>query len=183
MIRHRGTRERRLWTLTALVVVTICLSLGLGSRLVGVINEKLLAAAFIVCLILVAVSVLTQGLRVRPRGREIGVVTGIVAVYVLLGVRLAIPERSHLMEYGVLAVFVYEALRERVANGRRVLLPAVSAFVATALVGVIDESLQGILPNRVFDWNDLLFNCLASGGAVAGLKILSRVRDQFDHKI
>ena len=140
--------------------------------LVGQVNETVLATAFFACLILVGVTVLTQGLSVRPGGIEVGIAVGIVAVYVLLGVRMAVPERSHLMEYGILAVLVYEALSERAANGRRVPCPAVGAFLATALIGVLDECMQAVLPIRMFEWRDILFNVLAALAAIIGMVAL-----------
>ena len=170
-------RERRLWAWALIVVVTIYLTLGLTAKLVGLVNEGVLAFAFFACLILVGVTILTQGLRVRPGGLEIGVAAGITAVYILLGVRMAIPERSHLMEYGVLAVLVYEAINERVTNGRHVLLPGLCALVATSLFGVIDECIQALLPSRVFDWNDIVFNVLAAVGAIVGMAMLRWTRE------
>lgn len=165
-------RERRLWTWAFLVVVTIYLTLGLTATIVGQVNEDVLAIAFFASLILVAATILTQGLRVRPGGAEIGVAVGVTAIYVLLGVRMAIPERSHLMEYGVLAVLVYEAIDERVTNGHRIPLPAACTFVATSVIGVIDEGIQAVLPSRVFDWRDIAFNILAAFAAVAGMVML-----------
>lgn len=170
-------RERRLWTWALFVVVAIYVTLGLTAKLVGQVDEGVLAIAFFACLLLVAVAILTQGLRVRPGGVEIGVALGIAVVYALLGVRMAIPERSHLMEYGVLAVLVYEAIHERVTNGRRVPLPAIRAFVATSLIGVIDECIQAVLPSRVFDWRDIVFNVLAAFAAVVGMAAMRWARN------
>ena len=165
-------RERRLWTWALVVVVAIYSTLGLAAKLVGQVNEGVLAIAFFACLILVGVTILTQGLRVRPGGIEIGVAVGIAVVYVLIGVRMAVPERSHLMEYGVLAILVYEAINERVANGRRAPLPAVGAFLTASLTGVVDECMQVFLPSRVFDWRDILFNVLATLAAIVGMVAL-----------
>ena len=90
---------------------------------------------------------------VRPDGVEIAVALGVVAAYLLVFVRMSIPtERSHLIEYGVVALFMHEALTERVHQGRHVAAPALLAV----LVGVIDECIQLVLPNRVFDPLDML---------------------------
>lgn len=77
---------------------------------------------------------------------------------------MAIPaaERTHLIEYGVVAVLIYEAHRERSSHGRRVPAPALLAVGATALVGILDECIQAFLPNCVFDLRDILFNILAA---------------------
>lgn len=165
-------RERRLWTWVFVVVMTIYSTLGLAAKLVGHVDGGLLAVAFATCLVFVGVAILTQGLRVRPGGIEIGVAIGVATVYVLLGVRMAIPERSHLMEYGVLAVLVYEAISERVSQGHCVRISSVYAFLLTSLFGFLDECIQAVLPSRVFDWRDVMFNTLAALTAIAGMVAL-----------
>ena len=172
-----SSREKRLWTYTLLVVVAIYLTLGLASTLAGVLyNQGLSAVVFLASMFLVALTVLTQGLKTRPGGVEIGVGLGIAVVYLMVFFRLTIPERSHLIEYGVVAVFIYEALTERLGRGRSVPLPALLAILATSLVGAIDEAIQLFLPSRVFDWNDILFNFLASLMAVIAMVVLGWAR-------
>ena len=121
---------------------------------------------------------MTQGLTTRPGGAEIGVALGVVAVYLLLFIRMTATaaERTHLMEYGVVAVFVYEALMERASQGRRVPVPALLAALATSLLGVLDECIQAVLPNRVFDPIDILFNVLAAVMAVVAMMALGWAR-------
>ncbi|MCP4319884.1 MAG: hypothetical protein GY789_28880, partial [Hyphomicrobiales bacterium] len=82
---------------------------------------------------------------------------GVTAVYLLVFVRMVSPaERTHLIEYGVLAVFIHKALAECANNGRSVPVPALLAVLATALLGVIDECIQAFLPIRVFDPLDIV---------------------------
>ncbi|MYE06585.1 MAG: VanZ family protein [Chloroflexi bacterium] len=90
--------------------------------------------------------------------------------------RLTLAERSHLIEYGVLAIFIHAALTERGEQGRAVRWPAVVAILATTAIGVIDELIQLALPHRVFDPVDMLFNTLAAGSAVGAGLVLARVR-------
>ena len=172
-------RERRLWTWTLAVVVAIFSTLGLAATLAGILRDRgLIDSFFFFCFLLVLAAIVTQGLKTRPRGVEIGVALGIVAVYLLVIARMAIPaaERTHLIEYGVVAVLIYEALRERASQGRRVPAPALLAVGATALVGVLDECIQAFLPNRVFDPQDILFNILAAVMAVAASMALAWAR-------
>ena len=119
-----------------------------------------------------------QGLKTRPGGFEISVALGITAVYLLAFIRMtATPaERTHLMEYSVVAVFIYEALRERASQGRRVPVPALLAILATSLLGVLDECIQAFLPSRVFDPVDMLFNFLAGLMAVLASLALAWAR-------
>ena len=65
-------------------------------------------------------------------------------------------ERTHLFEYGIVAVLIYQALSERAGNGRRVRAPALLALVATILLGWLDEGLQALIPNRVYDNFDVV---------------------------
>ena len=156
-------RERRLWTWTLIVVVGIYSTLGIAGTLVeALIDRGLFDLAFVIGFLLIGAAILTQGLKIRPRGAEIGVILGVAAVYLMVLSRLGIPERTHLFEYGVVAIFIYEALSERSIQGRRVPVPAVLALLAASLVGVFDECIQFFLPSRVFDPVDIGVNFLAA---------------------
>lgn len=172
-------RERRLWAWTLAVLVAIYSTLGLATALAGTLRDSGLLSVgfFILGTLLVLATVVTQGLRKRPGGAEIGVALGIAAAYLMVFVRMASPiERSHVIEYSVLAVFIFEALTERASHGRRVPVPAVLAVALTALLGLLDEGLQVFLPNRVFDVQDIGFNALAALMAVLASLALSWAR-------
>ena len=173
-----SNRERRLWIWTAVIVVGIYSTLGLARTLTEQIGSEFLEVwLFLLGCVLVLATVITQGLKVRPGGAEIAVALGVAAAYLLVLVRMAVvTERSHLVEYGVVAVFIHEALRERASQGRRVPVPALLAIVAASLVGVIDEGIQKLIPSRVFDPVDILFNVLAAVMAVGASVALRRAR-------
>lgn len=173
-----SVRERRLWAWTLAVVVAIFSTLGLAWTLAGALRDRgLLDAAFVLGMLLVGAAIVTLALKTRPGSAEIGIALGVAAAYFLVFVRMAIPEeRTHLIEYGVVAVFIYEALTERASQGRRVPVPALLAIVATALVGVLDECIQAFLPSRVFEPRDILFNVLAGVMAVAASVTLGWAR-------
>lgn len=172
-----SARERRLWLWTAAAVAAIYATLGLATVLVNLLhNQTLSAVVFLTGMFLVGATVLTQGLRVRPAGLEIAVALGIAVVYLMFFLRLTIPERSHLIEYSVVAVFIYEALKERRRNGRRVVFPALLAVLATSLIGAFDEAIQIFLPARVYDPVDILFNSLAALMAVTASAALGWAR-------
>ena len=128
-------------------------------------------------LFMLGLMTLTLALKSRPGGVEIGIGVGVAAVYLMVFARMAVPEeRSHLIEYSVVAVFIYEALQERASQGRRVPLPALMAVLATSLVGFLDECIQLLLPTRVFDPRDILFNVLAAVMAVVATLFLRWAR-------
>ncbi|HJP32264.1 MAG TPA: VanZ family protein [Candidatus Latescibacteria bacterium] len=164
-----SARERRLWAWTLAVVVAIYSTLGLAATLAGALRDRgLIEELLFFCLLLVLATIATQGLSVRPRGLEISVVLGVTAVYLLAFARMTGPveERTHLVEYAVVAVLVFEALTERASRGRRVPIPALLTVVVASMIGVLDECIQAFLPSRVFDSIDILFNCLAGSMAV-----------------
>ena len=125
-----STRERWLWLWTLAVVAAIASSLWVGGQLaealrdLDALEEALSAGLFLLGMLLVGATVVVQGVWARPGRLEIAVAMGIAAVYLLVFLRIAVlEERSHLIEYGVLGVFVYAALAERTSQGRRLPLP------------------------------------------------------------
>ena len=166
-----------MWTLTLALVVAIFATLGIAGTLADAFRETGSdAALFLLGMVLVGCAVAAWGLKVRPSGVEIGVALGIIAVYFMAFARMTFAERSHLIEYGVVASFIYAALTERSNSGRHVPLPAVIAVAATALIGAIDEGIQRLIPSRVFDPVDILFNTLAATMSVAAVLALSWAR-------
>ena len=174
-------RERRLWVWAAAVVVAIYSTADLARTLADALRESGLleytATMFSGGMLLIGVMILVQGLRNRSRGVEVGFALGVAAIAVLGFARgISAAERSHLIEYAVLALIVHEALLERRDQGRRVPVPAMLAIAGTTLVGVIDECIQFFVPSRTFDWFDILFDLLASVLAVGSSVSLRWVR-------
>lgn len=170
-------RERRLWFFTAVAILGVYATLVLSSTLMEFYyNQGVAAAAFLGAMFLIASSALALALRNRPKLVEIGIGLGIAVIYAMLLFRMTFPERSHLIEYGVIALLMHEALTERRRSGRHVPAPWLIAILATGLVGVVDESVQIFLPERVFDPIDMLFNLFASALAVGSMAVLAYAR-------
>lgn len=159
-------------------MVAIYLTLGLAATLAGVLrDEGLISTAFWVGLLLVGAAVVTMAFETRPSGAEIGVVLGAAGAYLIAFLRMASPEeRSHMIEYSVVAILIYAALLERRKNGKHVPVPAVLAIAITAALGWLDEIIQWFLPDRVYDNIDVLFNSLAALMAVAAMAALAWAR-------
>ena len=164
-------RERRLWICALAVVVAIYSTLGLAGTLAEVLRENhLMTPAFFFLMFLTVATIVGSGLKRRPGRREVWVALGVTAVYGMTVLRMGVSpeERTHLFEYGIVAVLIYQALGERSQNGRRVPVPAVVALVVTALLGWLDEGIQSLLPNRVYDSFDVFSNALAAVIAIVG---------------
>ncbi|MDE2826040.1 MAG: VanZ family protein [Bacteroidota bacterium] len=180
-----SARERRLWVCTLAVTVAIYSTLGLARILDDQLGSYIFSVwiwLFVLGCILVLATVTIQGLGFRPGGREIGVAIGIVAAYLLFIVRMAMPtERSDLVEYGVVAVFVHEALLERVSQGQHVPVPSLLAIAIASAIGVIDGGVQQLLPSHYMDPTDMLFNVLVVVMAIIASVALRWARRRVSH--
>ena len=178
-------RERRLWLCALAVVVAIYSTLGLAGSLAEVLREHdLLPAAVFVLMLLTVAAIVGSGLKGRPGRREVWVALGVTAVYAMAVVRMggSMEERTHLFEYGIVAVLIYQALSERSRNGRRVPVPAVLALVATVALGWLDEGLQALIPNRVYDNFDVVRNTVAALIGIAGSVVVGWVNAALDRR-
>ena len=175
-------RERRLWLWTLVVLAAIYSTLGPATTLVAYLRERnLLRVSSTVILLIVVGVIVWQWVKRRPSLGEIGVALGIAAVYLMAWIRIPIPEeRTHLIEYSIVAILIYQALSERQRNGRKVPAPAALAVGITALLGLLDETIQTILPNRVFDIIDVGFNAAAGLMAVLAIVALAWARQRGD---
>ena len=130
----------------------------LGERIVASVGTNLF---FAILALLVVIPIFFIDKRLGHV--EIAVGIGILTVYLLAWLRIGSwEERTHLFEYALVAALVHEALLERRDNGRRVPAPAVLALIISILLGCLDEGIQAMLPNRVFDLIDIAFNSLAA---------------------
>ncbi len=174
----RSRRERRLWCWVGVVLVAIYSTLGLTGALAGWMQEqRLTQRLFPLGVLLSAMAIAAVALRLRPRGLELASWLAVAAVYVMVLARMGIPaERTHLVEYGVVGALVHEALVERREQGGRVILPGAVAIALTTAFGAIDECIQGLIPSRVFDTRDILFNMIAGVLAVSACAFLRLIR-------
>lgn len=175
-----SSRERYLWRWVAAVLVAILVTLFFGRPLTDLFtNQNIQAIIFMLGMLLVGTAILVHALRTKPGKTEIAIFIGIIAVYLMLFLRLGLPERSHLIEYSVLAVFIHMALSERAKQVDNMPSPALLAFVLTFLVGVLDECIQIFLPHRVFDLQDIAFNGIAAALAIGSVVVIRWVQGRF----
>ena len=184
MFPFTSKRERSLWFSTAIVVISIYSTLGFAGMLAEKMqNRGILDAFYILFAGLTLVVFITLGLKTRPGGIDIAIALGMVVVVSMLVVRMGIPvvERTHLIEYGLVATFIFQALTERAQNNREIPLIPLITIAATSFFGLVDEWIQALLPNRVFDIRDVAFNTVAAVLAVAFSLLMNQTRKWF-HK-
>ncbi len=166
-----------MWVLTAVLVAGIYATLGVAGRLASELGERqLLDGIFFTAFVVMVAALVATARRVRIGTPEIGVLVAATAAIAVLIVRLGIPaaERTHLVEYAVVALLIHEALIERRRHDDAVRRPGLWAAVGASVVGVVDECLQALIPNRVFDPVDIAFNTAAACLAVTVVAILRR---------
>ena len=175
-----SNRERRLWFALGIVLVGIYTTLGQAPAIVVALGESIVASAgtnlfFALLALLVVIPIFFIDKRLGRN--EIAVGLGILAVYLMAWLRIGSwAERTHLFEYALVAALVHEALLERKDNGRRVPAPALLALIISLLLGCLDEGIQFLLPNRVFDIIDIAFNSIAATMIIGARWLVAWVR-------
>ena len=179
-MRITSKNEKHLWIATIVVLVGIHSTIGIARPVSNILlNDRLLTPLFFAGMLLVGITILIYGINKNPNKSVIAVSFGIIAVYLMVLVRMEIPqERTHIIEYGVVAALIYQAFLERKKQESMIPFPALFAIAATAIFGTIDELIQGIMPNRVFDVRDILFNSLAGVMSVGSIVALNWVSER-----
>ena len=107
-------REKLLWIWAMVVVIAIILTLFIGRPLAELLGpQDLRAIFFLIGMLFVGAMIFVHALKKERSGLELTLVLGIMAVYIMFFLRLGLAERSHLIEYSVLAILIHMALLER----------------------------------------------------------------------
>ena len=170
--------EKLYWRWTAIVIATIYLTLGPAQVVAQFLREQnLLRITIIASMLFFGSFLFRKWMLNRPGFAEVGLVLGIVSVYLMTWLRFGNWEsRTHLFEYGLVSLLIYQALLAGKTKGRNIPFPAVLAILLTAIIGWADEGIQYLLPNRVYDLVDVGFNALAGGMAVLSTMLISWIR-------
>jgi VanZ family protein len=65
-------------------------------------------------------------------------------------------ERIHFIKYSLLAFFIYFSFFSQ--DGSKNYL---RSFIVACLLGITEETSQNFIPERFFDWWDILLNCVS----------------------
>jgi hypothetical protein len=171
-----GESEKLSWLYVVIAVVIIYSTIPLAASLREVLRDHvglqyLLYAGFALVLLGVFLGIRNVHRRGLPLNARVCLLA-IFAVYLAYVYALReIPEEAiHVGEYGVLGLLVYRALTHRMRDFGIYL----AASLVVAMIGVVDEYIQWLVPSRVFDLRDIRTNFIA--GALAQLAIVAGLR-------
>ena len=173
----KSSQEKRLWLYVLLVWIAIVSSLFLGYPLLKILgNQNMQALIFIICMSMIGTTIILHTFRRKKSKSDTVTTLGIVAVFLMLFLRLGLAERTHLIEYSVLTVFIHRALIVRYQEKYKGIQIALLSLLVSFTIGVFDECVQILIPNRVFDFADFLFNGLAAGIAIGASLLWQWIR-------
>lgn len=159
-------REATSWLYVAAWSLLIFLTVPLARTLQAWVSEHLGRAIFmygvisiILALWLVAVLILKTRKR-KATLKPLLWLSACSALFIVCTVQLrGNPEEAvHFVEYGVLGVLVYRALTQRISDTGIY----VAAALITTAIGICDEGLQWLTPNRVWGLSDIRLNSTAA---------------------
>ncbi|MCP4202151.1 MAG: hypothetical protein GY769_09470 [bacterium] len=158
-------QERRWWIGALALIVSIYATLYFARAPVEFLRERNLLRLTVGAVFVVAALGAVRVVRFRGVGLREGLV--FLTFGAAFGGAVLLVDRPeeklHFLEYGLLGGLLCGACRERAVRlGRSPLSAAATALVLAALAGWGDEGIQAILPNRVYDVRDILWNVSGS---------------------
>lgn len=155
------------WLLVFLCILSIFLVVPIARTIRHFVETQWNVSLFgysvlfvVICAFLFCLYFLWFHLRIRTVSRYLWL-AAVALFYVFFTLRLwKRPEEAiHFLEYGVLGFFLFHALRHHFHDKGVYFI----AFMMGALVGICDETLQWMIPRRVWDFRDLGINALSVG--------------------
>ena len=171
-------REWVSWLLVMAWTATILLSVPSIRYVTDYVQSQWGDATFTysITLLLVGSAVATLTFLLKRGGMSLaqfGWLTAILGVYIYLtfSLRSRWPaEAVHYVEYGVLSLLIYRAFSHRISDNSIYM----ASVLAGTLVGVLDETVQWLVPGRYFDLKDISLNFSAL--SLAQITIATAVR-------
>ena len=180
-IKTTSRKERKLWISALLVLIAIYATLFLGGQFIDLmIERRIIEQSTFYLFLLLILAFIVSGWKSSSKRLEYWIYAGVIAVYGMALFRMDITtaERSHMFEYGLLSILIYEALIERKLNGENVKIPVLTSILGAGTIRLLDECIQYCISYRVFDIIDIGFNYLASAFGVLtsiGVRRLKRI--------
>lgn len=154
------------WLVTLLYLALIYATLSIAPLIWAVFDDFFLGNGMLIlytCFIGIGVWLLHYMIsRKKERAVEIYLLFFllILITYVLNKMAIRPAEKIHLLEYGLLSVLVYNALK--IDLNRYGIILYVLGTIFCSLAGFYDEVIQRSLPGRYFSWRDVLVNSASS---------------------
>jgi VanZ family protein len=174
-------RERKLWIWSLVVFCAIYATLFLGGQLIDfMVEHRIIEQSTFYLFLVLILAFIVSGWKSSSKRLDYWIYAGVISVYgmALLRMDITTSERSHMFEYGLLSILIYEALIERKLNGINIKIPVLTSILGTGTIGLLDECIQYFISYRVFDIVDIGFNYLASAFGVLtsiGVNKLKRI--------
>jgi VanZ family protein len=165
-------KEWQSWLYAGIWSLLIFLTVPLARALQEYISEHWGRDLFLYGVIAVILLVLIASLW-RPNGRRTPtavsrfwlIIVATVFIAYTFQLRSNPEEAVHFVLYGILSILIYRALTHRFKDYGIYVV----AFLLTTSVGIIDEALQWLTPNRVWGLKDIQLNATAAALILLGL--------------
>jgi hypothetical protein len=157
----------------ALYLGAIYATLGMVRPIANFLRDRELLRVSVVAAFAIAAAAVVWWLARNARNRSWRMALALLLValaYAAVIYPMESPEEKiHFVEYGGVAVLAHAASPKSWSKWKRFI--ACALFVAAA--GWIDEGIQALLPSRVYDLRDVVFNALAGLMALGAVAIFS----------
>jgi hypothetical protein len=120
----------------------------------------------VIVVVLITSLLLITGKRTSTVMNQVWLI-GIATVFIVYTILLrGNPEEAmHFVQYGILGILIYRALTHRITDYGIYFI----ALLLTITVGILDEALQWLTPNRVWGLKDIRLNASAAALALLGV--------------
>ena len=174
--RRKEEDRRRWWTVFAVYVAFIYATLGIAPSLWDGVDAfigghgktAIYAAGFILLLSILLYMILKK--KERDAHKYLLYLLFVWIFLALNRITKTPSEKIHLMQYAGMGVIVYNALKVDFGRFDRKLYILGGAICLA--VGFFDEVIQLFLPNRYFDWRDVLINAISGANALMAIRYL-----------
>ncbi len=158
--------ERRSWFYASIWSMIIFITVPLARAIQSYVSERWGRDTFMYAVIITVIIVSSFALlKLRQRKRATTKknylwLVSVSAIFITYTIKLRRnPEEAiHFIQYGLLAVLVYRALTHRIADNGIYFV----ALLITAAIGMVDEALQWLTPQRIWGLSDIWLNTVAA---------------------
>ena len=164
--------EWRSWLYAGLWSLLIFVTVPVARVIQGYVSDHWGRDLFLYGVIVIIVLVLISAQRLIKRKRTAAAAShvwliSIATVFIIYTFQLrGNPEEAvHFVQYGVLAILVYRALTHRITDYGIYFV----ALLLTSTVGLIDEALQWLAPERVWGLKDIRLDTVAAALVLLGV--------------